>query len=369
MLLGVKTQRDSRQLFINASKKLLEDRDQQSDAKRQRTSLTSGRQTSLSCEPRSTTGRSSSANTAAGKRNGSVSKEREKRGKYRAKSTPVSVQQFPEQDRLRLRADGAHMWEGSYTVFGYQFLFNRGSDKEFLPCSKKSLKAWKKRQPSKMRLPVPEEVIFALGTVMLEQGHLMSACAMALQYQTYLRPSEVITLQHHQLCPPVRQSVNVYDQWAVVLFPQSLETKSKTGENNESIIIENLHHPWISAMLSLLHHGPRRSPLFKGLTLSLYERHFEKAMKQLALPLTVTPHVIRHSGPSNDFYHRRKTLKQIQRQGRWAAVASVRRYEKGALLMQSWGELSAAQTNQVTALARLFPSELQKALKRMNQNN
>lgn len=102
---------------------------------------------------------------------------------------------------LELYEDGAHSWEGSYVVFGYQFLHNRKSDRDFLVGAKKALKAWRKQCPPAMRLPVPEEVVFALGTKLIEQGHLLTAIAVSLQLHTYLRPSEVVTLQHHQLCP------------------------------------------------------------------------------------------------------------------------------------------------------------------------
>ena len=55
-------------------------------------------------------------------------------------------------------------------VYGYQFLYNRGSDKEYLPLAKKGVKAWRKGQPSSRRLPVPvpEEAFWALGHVLLE---------------------------------------------------------------------------------------------------------------------------------------------------------------------------------------------------------
>lgn len=54
---------------------------------------------------------------------------------------------------LELYYDGAHIWEGTYTVYGYQFLYNRGADATYLTGAKKGLKAFRRRQPSQMRKP------------------------------------------------------------------------------------------------------------------------------------------------------------------------------------------------------------------------
>ena len=37
-----------------------------------------------------------------------------------------------------------------------------------------------------MRLPVPEEVVFVLGTKLIEQGHLLSAIAVGLQLHAHI---------------------------------------------------------------------------------------------------------------------------------------------------------------------------------------
>ena len=144
---------------------------------------------------------------------------------------------------LELYEDGAHVWEGTYTLYGYQFLFNRGVDSTFMPAAKKALKAWKRRQPSAMRLPVPEEVIFALGNVMLGNGHVLAAAALALQYHTYMRPSEVVTLCHNQICAPVKNTAQRYHHWGIVLAPQSMKKTTKTGEMDDSVLLDVSYHP------------------------------------------------------------------------------------------------------------------------------
>ena len=235
----------------------------------------------------------------------------------------------------------------------------------FLVGAKKALKAWRKRCPPAMRLPVPEEVVFALGTKLIEQGHLLTAIAVSLQLHTYLRPSEVVTLQHHQLCPPVKGGMHSYDQWAIVVAPQDMQMTTKTGEVDDSILIDNRICPWLSRVLSLLHKPGSRNAVFPGLSLSKYENQFKQAMTAMELPLALTPHVVRHSGPSNDFYHRRKTIKQIQKQGRWAAFKSCRRYEKSGLIMQAWSRLNEYQRSKIMTAAKQFPHLVQTRASRL----
>lgn len=259
---------------------------------------------------------------------------------------------------LELYEDGLHVWEGTYVVYGFQFLYNRGVDKQYLPLAKKGLKAWRKRQPSSMRLPVPEEVVWAVGNVLIDLEFLSCAAALCLQFVTYMRPSEVITLRHSQLCPPVSEAMRSYNTWGIVLAPQGLKQTTKTGEVDDSILVDCKNFPWLHDVLEHIHKPGSTAKLFPDLSLSAYERCFKKAVEKLQLPVHFTPHVVRHSGASNDFMHRRKSLKAIQKQGRWASFKSCRRYEKSALVLQSWTKFSAAQRKQIIALAKKFPSKV-----------
>ena len=266
---------------------------------------------------------------------------------------------------LELYEDGLHVWEGTYVVYGFQFLYNRQSDKDYLPLAKKSLKAWRKRQPSSMRLPVPEEVVWALGHTMLELGYVMETAAMVIQYVTYMRPSEAISLFQHQICPPIQGGLHRYEQWGFVLAPQELHHTTKTGEVDDSILVDCRPYAWVHTVLTLIFQSHRKTRVFEGLTLAHYERCFQQGMKALDVPLHVTPHVIRHSGASNDFVQSRKTLKQIQKHGRWACFKSCRRYEKGALILQAWAKLQNSQQQKVSQMARAFPTKLVAQLRRL----
>ena len=73
------------------------------------------------------------------------------------------------------------------------------------------------------------------------------------------------------------------------------------------------------------------------LSLERYEQWFKGAAKELRYrTVCVVRHILRHSGASNDAFHKRRLLPEIQKSGRWQAKKSVARYEKHALLLKRW---------------------------------
>ena len=71
-------------------------------------------------------------------------------------------------------------------------------------------------------------------------------------------------------------------------------------------------------------------------------------MKDLAEKLKITemevvPYLLRHSGPSQDYLAKLRTLPDIQKRGGWRSPESVRRYEKAARVMSRLTLLKEAQ--------------------------
>ena len=66
-------------------------------------------------------------------------------------------------------------------------------------------------------------------------------------------------------------------------------------------------------------HGPQTGgSLFPELSLSFFEHWCRSACSSLQYKTAcVMPHVIRHSAASNDSYHRRRNLAEVQKRGRW----------------------------------------------------
>eukprot|EP00438_Fugacium_kawagutii_P019574 Skav228158 [mRNA] locus=scaffold439:19428:23715:+ [translate_table: standard] len=261
---------------------------------------------------------------------------------------------------------GWHIWHGSYLVYGLQLVRNRGSDKDFLCNSKKCLKAWRRRVPAQARVPMPEEVIFAIASFFLDQGHLLAFHALCLQFDTYMRPSEALNLRQSQLLPPGPRGSTAHKTWGVMLAPQEFGTTTKTGEVDCSIMVGDVCRHWMFQVMAFCRRGYQPnvdSFVFPGLTLAKYERLFSQACSELNLPVTVTPHMVRHSAASNDQCCKRRSIQQIQKRGRWQSQKSVVRYEKEAYLLQAWDRIPKPVQTLVLHKSKLFQKRLIETLK------
>ena len=213
--------------------------------------------------------------------------------------------------------------EASYLVYGLQLLHCDGPKQFFLPNTKQARSGWKSQRPGSMRLPVLEEVVFDFVQYFVHKNLLDMAMAILLQMHCYLKPSECLGLTRQHVCFP---AAGRYREWGLVIAPQDLGVCTKTGQFEDSVLIGD--HPdtgWVAGLFAIfMRHVTGH--LFPGLTLHQYETKLAQAERVLLY--LVTPHVFRHTGASNDFYHSRRDSNAIQKRGRWRAKASVRRYEK-----------------------------------------
>ena len=75
----------------------------------------------------------------------------------------------------------------------------------------------------------------------------------------------------------------------------------------------------------------------------------------------MSPHQLRHSGPSHDRYNELRDFPDIQARGMWRQLQSVRIYEKHALLLQMWSVLPIATRRLVQRLSDSLPAALASA--------
>ena len=130
-----------------------------------------------------------------------------------------------------------------------------------------------------------------LGFATAARGDL--AFALTLQYDMYLRRSEMLglTLDH-------------------VGYPAS-------GRYNKRSLVTDRR--WLSDAMAL-YVGKCKHELFPNITLRFYERWCERSCKQLGYrSACIMPHILRHYGASNDMVHKKRSLHEIQRRGRWQA--------------------------------------------------
>ena len=249
---------------------------------------------------------------------------------------------------------------GTYLVFGLQLLRCNSNKSDFLVESKAALAGWRKARPSNMRLPVPEDFVFDFCHLAISEGKLDLAFMMALQINTYLRPSEVLSLTVDHIGKPHGRR---YSSWTVIVAPSDLDVRTKTGSKDDAVIVGDLAcQSWVGDALALYMKKVNHK-LFSW-TLPQYEAWMTQACNKLSYKSQcVSPHILRHAGASNDFFFGRRSLLEIQRRGRWKAKASVQRYEKSGLLQKRWEQASAGRISLIHQRSQELPYAMLKALR------
>jgi len=157
---------------------------------------------------------------------------------------------------------------------------------------------------------------------------------------------------HHDLCVglhPTQRAFQVQDGFldssnfsshrtlSLLLNPEELKPRSKTGEFDDSILLDSRFlKPWASTLYKELHKQPPQQLLWDFSYQSYYEV-FMAAVK--TLQLDVTPYNMRHSGPSIDRSQNLRPLLEVQKRGRWKSHKSVARYEKSARLAANFNQI------------------------------
>ncbi len=248
----------------------------------------------------------------------------------------------------------------TYTIYGLQLLRCEVQKDSFLVSAKLALAGWRKTNPGQMRIPVPEEFILAL-----RQNRQDIAMCLCLQYDGYMRPSECLNLRGRQICPPANRK---YRHWAIVLAPSELHETSKTGTSDDSILIgDKLHNTWICEPLRLwMKHVGKDDSLFPKISLSFLEHWCRSACHCLGYNTPcIMPHVVRHAAASNDVYHGRRDLVEVQKRGRWECKKSVGRYSKHALLLHQWKQAPLNRKSVIERRSQSLPIELTKSLRNL----
>ena len=250
---------------------------------------------------------------------------------------------------------------GAYLVYELQLLRCKGPKQAFLPNSKEALAGWRKMEPGNMRLPVPEEFVLDAATLALEQDRVDIALVMVIQLDTYLRPTECVSLTRDHFALPAGRR---YKHWAIVVAPSELGETTKTGSSDDSVLVADLEErAWLRQALKLW--VPLASGrVFPKLSLAQLEQWCKAACQQLRYKsCCVMPHILRHSGASNDVYHKRRDLTSVQKRGRWQARKSVTRYEKHALLQRRWSQAAPDRLSAIRRRSQQFPNYLLERLR------
>ena len=79
--------------------------------------------------------------------------------------------------------------------------------------------------------------------MMITRGRRRMAIFVLMIVSTYARPSSLLAAGKEHLVPPVS---NVNQQWSLLLHPEELESPSKTGEYDLSLVLDS---PWMSSWI------------------------------------------------------------------------------------------------------------------------
>ncbi|CAK0875312.1 unnamed protein product, partial [Prorocentrum cordatum] len=245
----------------------------------------------------------------------------------------------------KLMSDARHPAEGRYALWGYLTFFPRSdiAKSARLMMAREAMKGWTRRFPGSSRHPWPLSVFFLFMTVFMKDKHIGAAVALAIQLDAYLRPSEICDLRWCSVVRPSSSSSRLArGRWAVVIGNSDLGETTKTGECDDTVVLNSPGRDWVGSVLEMwARRRPSSSrpedPVFPNLSLAKYEALFRQYSRSvLGKTGHLTPHVARHSAPSHDVLTGARSLSMVQKRGRWAHPKSVKRYEKsGRLLLQA----------------------------------
>lgn len=257
-----------------------------------------------------------------------------------------------------LYLNGETAYEARMTLYGVAWehkMITR--DINVLPCAKEALRGFVKAAPERTREPLPwAAALLICHDMILTDGlpGLHAARALVTGFDGYVRPSELLMTRRSQVTTrPAGQSR--YPQVALRLAPtpsgedDEHARPTKTGQFDDTIVFgdsasSSAGRGQVAKLLQRLKATTSANTMLFPLTLNEFEKLFNSALHRLELQhLRVTPHCMRHGGPSEDYAQGLRTLADIQKRGRWMSTCSVRRYEKSARLLSQLGKIPPAQ--------------------------
>ena len=204
-----------------------------------------------------------------------------------------------------------------------------------LPRAGRCLVGWRRLCPKHSRVPYPWPVWCLIAAELAKDGFFLMSVAVLLMVDAYLRPSELLSLRRSSLLPPAPWTGRA---WSILLFPEKELPRSKTGESDDTIMLNSARTMWMDAVWRTLAAGKPDEllfpfgygPFFKMLT-ATGRRH----------GLDLVPYQGRHSGISIDRAENARSHMEAMKRGRWRSERSVRRYEKAGRLNDVWTRLPA----------------------------
>jgi len=195
----------------------------------------------------------------------------------------------------------------------------------------------------------------------------LAGALLPVAFDGYLRPSEALGLRGADVLRPARSGPQRL--WAATVAPATQPIPSKTNTFDDAVLLGSAAkgQAFVGGILDALLSRAGQDKLFGGLTLAQLETIVKATCSRLQLPVTFTPHCLRHGGASRDALEKFEDLRAIQRRGRWKARESVRRYEKAGTLLRVRSKFSQPFLSRSLRLGPSLPSKLRVALKKFGR--
>jgi hypothetical protein len=267
-------------------------------------------------------------------------------------------------------AEGHEAYVGSHglaAVAHYHPQVDRQIGSIALPFTRQALKGWQLRCPGVSRLGWPEELLALVVLAMLPAGLQLgfprqlvweAALCTWLTVGCYWRPGEPLKLQVNDIIAPWGGQ-GPHAMWSFRLHPSERKAAaSKTNTFDDSVLLDLDPFRQVAPLLPRLKAGKADHEMAFQFTSRQWHTLIQGALVQLNLQRKLVLYQLRHSGPSNDFFHRRRPLAEVKRRGRWLSDKSVRRYEKAARLTEQLSSLPWSLQEAAKQSKARIPKEL-----------
>ncbi|CAK0895895.1 unnamed protein product [Prorocentrum cordatum] len=256
----------------------------------------------------------------------------------------------------QLYVDGGGKSTARYTLAALAYRFSvslRAPD--VFPKAKGALSGWGKLEPDVTSEPLcwAAACLMALYLAGLNtEIALQAARGLVVQFDTYLRPGELLDLRVPCCILPQPSAGSGYNKMGLVVGASALvmgddvHTRvTKTGLQDDTVLIDGQSRAGVAGALMALvksANQARQGRLMFLHSYASYNRLLKKAAVAVGPPTKVTAHLPRHGGPSENYLRGARSLADIQSRGRWSSFRSVQRYQKSGRALASFRRLSAA---------------------------
>ena len=225
-----------------------------------------------------------------------------------------------------------------------------------LPRAHQAWKGWQLASPGSSRPPLPWVVAAAMAAHLARRGQHEAALCLLLLFTLYLRPSECLALHQFQLLEPLPALGPGYDRWSVLVHARELGRPGKTGEFDDTVVLDQPDLLWLDEPLRSLRAARAPGEPLWSLDYEDLRGLFNGVVAELGLEaISPSLYALRHGGASHDRAMRFRSLEEVSKRGRWRSAMAVRCYEKHGRLAAQANKLPPATLERCRQLAALLP--------------